>query len=293
MNRIKTQSLLTLGMALTSDRKTMERRVRGVFARRKSARVVLALSTVLVLALGFAAFTTACQPGQSPVSSGNAPLVSGGDAIVSGGDAITSGGNATQASAKHTKENAMEILKNDLERARKFPAPRTESIVHNERGKWEIMKNPDDAQRLTAANRFLEIANELFTKAYTPSDLTATYYTDLTGFRADVWRFDSKDGVLSGAVTAKDLAFLSADCLNEPADALHPSKLDGDKLDASAVAARIATVLGGTAGEPDWRGGYSTDHPTAGWMIKNGKEECENHHNDQSHLLILHNGRAC
>ncbi len=276
MNRINTQSLLTLGMALTSDRKTMERRVRGVFARRKSARGVLILSIVLVLALGFAAFTTACQPGQSSVSSGNAPLVSGGDAIVSGGNALASsgnalasGGNASEVSANHTKENAMEILKNDLERARMFPAPRTESVVHNERGKWEIMKSPDDAQRLTAANRFLEIANELFTKAYTPSDLTATYYTDQTGFRADVWRFDSGDGVLSGAVTAKDLAFLSADCLSEPADALHPSKQDGGKLDISARVARIATLFGTTAGEPDGRAGYSTENPTAGWMIKN------------------------
>ena len=60
-----TDQLLTLGMALTSDRKTMERRVRGVFARRRSARGVLVLSIVLVLALGFAAFTTACQPGRA------------------------------------------------------------------------------------------------------------------------------------------------------------------------------------------------------------------------------------
>jgi hypothetical protein len=268
MNRFNTQSLLTLGMALTADRRTMERRVRGVFARRRSAKGVLILSIVLALALGFAAFTTACQPGWVTASDGNA-LVSGGDATVSGGDAIASGGNATQASAKHTKENAMEILKNDLERARKFPAPRMESIAHNERGIWEIEPNPDNTDRLAAANRFLEIANQLFTKAYTPDELTTTYYIDQTGFRADVWRFDSNDGVLSGAVTAKDFTFLSADCLNEPADALHPSELDGGKLDASATAARIATVLGGTAGEPDWRGGYSTDHPTAGWMIKN------------------------
>ena len=57
-----TESLLTLGMALTSDKRSMERRVRGVFARRKSAKGVLALSLVLALTLGFAAFTTACQP---------------------------------------------------------------------------------------------------------------------------------------------------------------------------------------------------------------------------------------
>ena len=57
-----TGQLLTLGMALTTDRRTMERRVRGVFARKKSAKGIVALSLVLALALGFGAFTTACQP---------------------------------------------------------------------------------------------------------------------------------------------------------------------------------------------------------------------------------------
>ena len=64
MKQRSTDQLLTLGMALTTDRRTMERRVRGVFARKRSAKGVLALSALLVLALGFAAFTTACQPGQ-------------------------------------------------------------------------------------------------------------------------------------------------------------------------------------------------------------------------------------
>ncbi len=62
MRHRSTDQLLTLGMALTTDRRTMERRVRGVFARKRSAKGVLALSALLVLALGFAAFTTACQP---------------------------------------------------------------------------------------------------------------------------------------------------------------------------------------------------------------------------------------
>jgi len=65
MSKIRsTDQLLTLGMALTTDRRAMERRVRGVFARKRSAKGALALSAVLALALGFAAFTTACQPGQ-------------------------------------------------------------------------------------------------------------------------------------------------------------------------------------------------------------------------------------
>ena len=57
-----TDQLLTLGMALTTDKRAMERRVRGVFARKRSAKGALALSAVLAVALGFAAFTTACQP---------------------------------------------------------------------------------------------------------------------------------------------------------------------------------------------------------------------------------------
>ena len=62
--RIKTDKILTLGMALTTDKKAMERRVRGVFARKTSAKSVIALSLVLALTIGVAAFTTACQPGQ-------------------------------------------------------------------------------------------------------------------------------------------------------------------------------------------------------------------------------------
>ncbi len=60
-----TDQLLTLGMALTTDKRAMERRVRGVFARKTSAKSVIALSLVLALVLGFAAFTTACQPGKN------------------------------------------------------------------------------------------------------------------------------------------------------------------------------------------------------------------------------------
>jgi len=62
MFRWNTDQLLTLGMALTTDRRTMERRVRGVFARKTSTKGVIALSLVLALVLGVGAFTTACQP---------------------------------------------------------------------------------------------------------------------------------------------------------------------------------------------------------------------------------------
>ncbi len=74
MKTHSTDHLLTLGMALTTDKRAMERRVRGVFARKRSAKGALALSAVLALALGFAAFTTACQPGQSAQSLTPIPL---------------------------------------------------------------------------------------------------------------------------------------------------------------------------------------------------------------------------
>ena len=266
--QIKTDKILTLGMALTTDKKAMERRVRGVFARKTSAKSVIALSLVLTFTLGIAAFTTACQPEQPTVSDSNAQLASDGNAMVSGGNALASGGDAEAAAYKLTKQQAMQQLSHTLERARKFPIPRMEDIVFTERGTWEILTKPDDEERATAANRFLETANAIFSTKYVFSDLTTTYYTDKTGHRSDVWRFDSKDGVLSGALDAKTLAFLSADCLNEPTDALHASVANGGKLDVSDAVERIATLLGGTVGEIDGRSGYSSKDPTNGWMIK-------------------------
>lgn len=57
-----TQELISLGMALHGDRDTMETRIRGVFSRKKSARIASVTAMALVLALAFACFTTACQP---------------------------------------------------------------------------------------------------------------------------------------------------------------------------------------------------------------------------------------
>ena len=57
-----TQELMGLGMALHGDKATLETRIRGVFSRRRSARVASVTAAALVLALVFACFTTACQP---------------------------------------------------------------------------------------------------------------------------------------------------------------------------------------------------------------------------------------
>ena len=269
-----TDQLLTLGMALTTDKKTMERRVRGVFARKKSAKGALILALVLALALGFGAFTTACQPGQAIASNGNA-LVSGGNALVSGGNALASSGDAN---AEYTKEKAMDWLSFSLGKARKFPAPRMEDVVFTERGTWVVQKNPDQSLVRIAADRFLESANAIFGKSYTADDMRSTYYIDQSGFRSDVLRFDSKDGVLSGALDAKTLAFLSADCYNEPGDALHPSLADPVKnsqtydywstLDPTSAVDRIAKIFGGTAHDVKDVGGSGRENATAGWMIQ-------------------------
>ncbi|MEA4915222.1 MAG: hypothetical protein VB061_11700 [Christensenella sp.] len=285
---MNTDHLLTLGMALTTDKRTMERRVRGVFARKRSAKGVIILSLILALSLAFAAFTTACQPGQATVSDSNAlasggnALVSGGDAMasdgnvmVSSGDALTSGGNVmaeapADSSAGPTKEMAMKKLKHAFELARVYHVPRMENYLNPELGTWTIRKNPDDADRLTAAYQFLKIANAVFTKNYTPNDLATTYYVDSTDFRTDIWRFDSKDGVLSGAVEAETLRFLSADCLNEPGEAMHPSlqkdtKSDIRNMDTTTAVDRVAEILNKTVYNSENIGGSGYGNGTAGW----------------------------
>ena len=278
MKRINTEHLLTLGMALTADRRAMERRVRGVFARKRSAKGLVALSLILALALGFGAFTTACQPRQATVSDSNAQLASSGNVYASGGNALVSGGNAITTTRLSSKQEAMEWLKHALSRARTFPAPRMEGISFTERGQWDARPNPDNAQRLIAASRFLEWANAVFATSYTPGDLMATYYFDQSGYRADVWRFDSTDGVLSGALNAKTLALISANCYNEPDDALHPSLAAPAQqsttydywstLDPTSAVARVAGILGGSARNLKVTGGSSSGNATAGWMIQ-------------------------
>ena len=313
--RIDTDRFLTLGMALTSDRRVMERRVRGVFARKRSAKGAVALSLLLVLALGFAAFTTACQPGTGEASGADEALVSSGDTargsdgnaqvatddgdMRSAAEDAAAAADASAASADTaaseggvTKALQMKRMARILSIARNYPAPRMESVVSTELGSWSTMQNPDDAQRLTAADRFLETANALFETTYTPNDLIAVYYVDQTGYRADVWRFDSTDGVLSGALEAESLAFLSADCLNEPGDGLHASLAnltDGvrtwerrELFDPGEAAERAAQILqGAVAGGLQDRGGSGQDGARVGWLIR------------QSILFPLGDGRYC
>ena len=201
-----------------------------------------------------------------------------------GSNKLASGGNKvvpavqTDTSEVYTKQMAMDWLKFSLDEARKFPVPRMENVVFTERGRWKVQANTDDSQLAVAKNRFLEIANLLFMKSYTEDDMLSTYYVDQSGFRSDVWRFDSKDGVLSGALNAKTLTFLSADCMNVPGDALHSSLTgnarddvnldDWDSLDSSSALNRIAETLSGSVRNVKSVGGSGREKATAGWMIQ-------------------------
>ena len=62
MKHVTTDKLLSLGMALHADKRTMEHRVRSIFARRRSAWFASLAAVVLCGAIGVLGFTTACQP---------------------------------------------------------------------------------------------------------------------------------------------------------------------------------------------------------------------------------------
>jgi len=57
-----TEKLLSLGMALNADRATMEQRIRGIFARKRSGIAALTAAVVLTATIGIGCFTTACRP---------------------------------------------------------------------------------------------------------------------------------------------------------------------------------------------------------------------------------------
>ncbi|HWP22212.1 MAG TPA: hypothetical protein VN417_05645 [Candidatus Cryosericum sp.] len=285
-----TDRLLTLGMALYADQKTMERRVRGVFARKKSTKPARVLALILCMALAAGCFTTACQPGTQSVSAGNA-AVSGADAaLVSGGNASSgnaSSGNASAGSVSAagqtpevTKAQTMEWHQQELAQARTFVAPPVRDIYRDQLGDWRADEDPNAAlaEAINAAEAFLVIANQVFNTSYTAADMTATYYTDASGFRSDVYRLDSKDGVLSGAVDAKSFALICANCGVEPADKAHQSLLDagdlldtdfGDNLlDTTDAAKRLAAIFGGDASAAVKQGASYGDNKLAGWNMQ-------------------------
>ncbi len=288
MRRTSTEKYLTLGMALTADKATMERRVRGVFAKKNSSKPMKALALLLCVVLGVGCFTTACKTGTAPTASdGNA--TGGNAALVSAGNA-TSGNAANNASPSFNREDSLKRWEKEIEIARAFIVPRVDVYYEEERGDWQIVEDVDSDQQAAAIESFLAIANPIFTTDYTASDVMAIYYVDGTELRSDVWRIDSKDGVLSGAVEADTFDFLSADCTKEPSDVLHESLAEikniGEttdirgSLDSMSAANRIAEILGGEAGELDNRGGSYTNL-LYGWGI------------NQTLYFALGDGRYC
>jgi len=67
MKHLTTDKLLSLGMALHADKRTMEHRVRSIFARRHSAWFASIAAVMLCGAIGVLGFTTACQPAEETI----------------------------------------------------------------------------------------------------------------------------------------------------------------------------------------------------------------------------------
>lgn len=88
-----TQELIGLGMVLHGDKDTMETRIRGVFSRRKSARIASVAAAVLTLVLIFACFTTACQPVAANTAA-EMPVVASDIAVTAEGSLLSFGGYA-------------------------------------------------------------------------------------------------------------------------------------------------------------------------------------------------------
>ena len=291
MRRTSTEKYLTLGMALTGDKKTMERRVRGVFGRKNSPRPVKMLALLLCIALGVGCFTTACKTATTPLASDGS-----GTEATNGNAATVSSGNATGGDATYsthsgiTKDDVMGWQAQEIQQARTFVAPRITDFYNEELGSWQADADADSGQQAAAAEAFLTVANSIFNTSYTADDLSATYYADKSGYRSNVWRFDSTDGVLAGALDADTLDFISADCTKEPSDTLHES-LAGivnagetnairDSLDSMSVASRIADVFGGEVNGLDYRSGSYTNL-LYGWGI------------NQTFYFALGDGRYC
>ena len=239
MKFMPTERLLTLGMALTADKRTMERRVRGVFARKTSARAAKLGALAIALLLGAACFTTACQPqttaneSENLATAGNIPL------------------ETVDSSEPARKAEILGHRDSQIDRNRAFVVPRVSNTVFVERGSWVLSDGANGAEEAKAA--FLASANPIFNTDYTTDNLTALYYTDETGWREDVWRFDSSDGMLSGASEADSLRLISADCKTVPDDGRHEGLLGTGLAETELAPAleRVAKALGSTTNGSD------------------------------------------
>lgn len=86
---ISTDKLLTMGLALYADKRSMEQRVRGIFGRYSTAGFARVLAVLLCLIVLIGGFTTACVPGRE--------LTTDGNATATDGNAYATDGNARAA----------------------------------------------------------------------------------------------------------------------------------------------------------------------------------------------------
>ena len=266
---LSTDRLLSLGMALYADKKTMERRIHGIFARPRSAAGAVLASILLTASLGFACFTTACQPvrtQQAPPS--DLPEPKKTETLVT---VQPTGGPSDYASSN---EYRVRLIEHETGRA--FPAPAISNIYRGAHGDWTTndWATADQTPEASAAiAAFLPAANAIFRTNYTADQARAIHYRDETGFRADLWRIETRDDAIHGAVEADTLAFLCADSLIPPADAapLHASAHSPTGLDPRDAIDRVCAALGGSVKAllPD--GGFRATRPDGdsvvyGWM---------------------------
>lgn len=274
MKQHTTDSLLTLGMALTADKRAMERRVRGVFERKTSARAARLLSLALALALTAGGFTTACQPGERTQGAVFSPIPTEAPQTQAAGGSPLGETEVLAHDAEITRSRVLRIRDAELENGGAFPAPRLGNYDTDERGNWSERKSAG-AEAAKAA--FLAVVNRVFYASYTADDLNATYYRDNTGVRANVWRLDSTDGALSGALNADTLRFLSAQCKTIPKQKRHESLLAAGKeydsdtqrslLNGSGAVMRVADALGVTVNAAEYSSYQTSYHLTYGWGV--------------------------
>ncbi|MBR2605707.1 MAG: hypothetical protein IKE11_08505 [Clostridia bacterium] len=208
-----TQELMGLGMALHGDKATLETRIRGVFSRRRSARLASLAAAALVLALVFACFTTACQPvvanaaAEIAVNASNTTVAAEGSLLSFGGYAKgTLDGNRITVTdtngGKHEFTWVDEGVRKTVDGAQELSAPIPE-------GNYAA---PGEAA-LHAAETAVTIwgdavtAREIHVNMYTGNGLELVYY----GIGFDDTPFESMEQIYgyADAVTGK---ILHLDC---------------------------------------------------------------------------------
>ena len=297
---ISTHQLLTMGLALYADKRSMEQRVRGIFGRSRTAGFARVLAALLCLVVFVGGFTTACVPARETATDGNAKAMNMDMSIAMPTPSPIPDAEAADEASLY--EQYLESSKRRHQERRAHVAPLVDDDIRKQRGDWSIDETAPEADAQAAIAALLPICNALFDKDFTAEQMRAVYYRDNSGHRADIWRITSKDDALVAAIEAETLSFISADCVVEPGETLHESIRaestgDGsgpelDSLSSKAVVERVTKVLGGTVVSGTFRGGSirSRAEENRGWnVLKNVAVELEDgrgyvvsHHGDEA-----------